>query len=117
MDKRSIAGICALISAVFFGFILGHYFVLPSNFSFAKIAMSVANKHEYSENFNCVNFSEALVRELEDAGYQAKIVYGKWSNGEAEDYHAWVIVEVPIESTTGEIITPAEYEKAYKVIG
>ena len=119
MEERIIDCIFLFLvgfSSMGIGFILGQKVFLPSNLEFVKIAGLVAENYTYTDDFNCINFSKALVRELQNAGYEARVVYGTWSNGKTKDYHAWVIVEIPIESTIGEIITPAEYEKAYKVI-
>ena len=96
---------------------------------YERIAREVAEKHDYNkETFNCKDFSEELVRELKAAGYHARIEISEdarigrclfnprwWKEEFGEDLfcHAWVVLEIPIEATTGKIIEPEKYEEEY----
>ena len=102
-----------------------------NGFKFLKIADLVAKNHTWTyinesnpDNYVCVNFSRDLVKELEHNNWTAKTVRGYWydnitnvsaKNCSQSNYerfncsHMWVIVSVPVEATTGEIITPEEY--------
>lgn len=91
---------------------------------FEHLAQDVANSHDWAYNkYMCVQFSRDLVKELNLNGYNARSVTGfRYENGNncSEDnykqfncLHTWVVVEVPVEATTGSIIPAAEY-KYYK---
>ncbi|MFH1236900.1 MAG: transglutaminase domain-containing protein [Candidatus Aenigmatarchaeota archaeon] len=73
---------------------------------FEMSAWEVARSGVYDEDgFNCLDFSGLLVEKLENMGYNARIAHGYY-NGEP---HAWVVAEIPIESTSGRLITPQQY--------
>lgn len=87
---------------------------------FQQIAEDVANSHEYSDDYNCVDFTRDLVKALKEAGYEAEKVvgYARWCdpNKNSNDcLHAWTKVTVYIESTTGKVLTPEEYEENYNI--
>lgn len=74
------------------------------------IASDVSSAHKYnSKTYNCVNFSNDLIKALEDAGYMAWRIEGYYG----VTGHAWVMMGLPIEATTGEVISPEEYKKYY----
>ena len=86
---------------------------------FQRIAQEVAAAYEYDiNNFNCMDFSAELVQKLTEAGYTARIEYSEDSKSGRclfnpewfkEEFgidlfcHAWVVVEIPIEATTGKL--------------
>ena len=93
--------------------------IINSKPLFQRIAEGVANEHEYSSDYNCVDFTKELVKRLEEAGYETDEVegYALWcgSNGNFHEcQHAWTKVTVYIESTTGEILSPDKYKEMYK---
>lgn len=75
------------------------------NKPFELVAFEIANSYNYSENFDCDDFSKVLYERLEKIGYKARIVHGTYKG----EPHTWVVVEIPIEATNGNIITPKEY--------
>jgi len=101
----------------------------PSVPEYERIAREVAGRHVYDkENFNCGDFSEELIQELQAAGYMARIETSEDSKsgrclfnpewfkeefGKELFCHAWVIIEIPIEATTGEIISMEKYLEEY----
>ena len=117
------------------GILLSPY-ILQQNVEpkFLEIAKEVAHSHAYDKDkFNCVDFSNALAERLREEGYNAKVVegwvfnskyceiresdellnkteavlfYQSLANTSCASAHAWVVVEVPIEATTGEPINP-----------
>lgn len=73
---------------------------------FESAALDIALKNSYSEKgFNCVYYSEILTSKLEGMGYKARIVNGLYKG----EPHSWVVMEVPIEATSGNLITPQYY--------
>jgi hypothetical protein len=73
---------------------------------FELVAWEIANSHDYVEGqFSCNDFSQLLAKKLESIGYASKIVEGEY-RGEP---HVWVVVEIPIEATNGNLITPEQY--------
>ncbi len=73
---------------------------------FEVVAWDVAKAHDYSENeFNCEDFSASLAERLGGLGYSARLVHGYYKG----EPHTWVVAEIPIESTSGNIITPQQY--------
>ena len=73
---------------------------------FERTALEVAKSNTYSEgHFNCFDFSSRLVSRLEGIGYGARIVNGYYKG----EPHAWVVAEIPIEATSGNLITPQSY--------
>lgn len=73
---------------------------------FELAAWDVARSNVYLEDdFNCVDFSNLLVNRLNGMGYKTRIAHGFY-NGEP---HAWVVAEIPIEATSGRLITPQQY--------
>ncbi len=89
---------------------------------FVKIAEHLADERIYNEeHYNCVNFSKELVRRLENQGYNAEYCVGDalWCNvSEEEDgscRHAWSKIELFMESVSGELLSPEEFGKNYKI--
>lgn len=73
---------------------------------FEVVAWDVAGSHEYSEDeFNCEDFSASLAEKLAALGYGARLVHGYYKG----EPHTWVVAEIPIESTSGNIITSQQY--------
>lgn len=73
---------------------------------FENAALEIAKKNSYSENgFNCVYYSEILSSKLESMGYKARVVNGYYKG----EPHTWVVVEIPVEATSGNLITPEHY--------
>ena len=107
-----------------------NYTKICGNKTLEEIAVAVANNHTYSNNYarqyNCWDFSSDLKQELIKAGYDAYDVAVLYDSTCSKDFrlsnalsHAWVIVKIngtsiPIEATTGEIISPEKYSDCYK---
>jgi hypothetical protein len=72
---------------------------------FEAAAWEVARSREYSEAYDCDQFSEALYQKLKDIGYMSRIVQGTYKG----EQHTWVVIEIPIEATSGNLITPQQY--------
>lgn len=101
-------------------------FKLRLQLGFIDIAEQVASEHEWTYNqYMCGDFSNDLVKELRRMGWSAYREFGyHYSNGDGTcpefDYdhwrckHYWVIVKVPIEATSGRIISPEEYAREYR---
>jgi hypothetical protein len=82
------------------------------SYSFQIIADNLANERSYKLNgYNCVNYSNELVRRLDQAGYDAMTIDGQlyYENGSFKGFHRWVELKVIIEATTGEIIPIEDY--------
>ena len=78
--------------------------------SFMEIAEEIAGATEYEADvYDCTEFSEDLVKALEDEGWVAETRWG-YVNDSA---HQWSVVEVPIEATSGQVINPYYYNKLY----
>ena len=83
--------------------------------AFIEIAKNNAEEIEYNKDFyNCVDYSLELKRRLLDKGFNAKLAYGTL-NKNKNNKHIWVILEVPIEATTGKILSPMEYNYNYEL--
>ena len=92
---------------------------------FVNIARTIASEHEWVyHQYMCGDFSNDLVSALRDQGWSAKRVLGyHYENGDGtcsqsnfdrfECKHYWVIIQVPIEATIGEIIDPQIYAREY----
>ena len=65
---------------------------------FTQTVAQIGNKTYDLNNYNCVDFSQDLVKELEEIGIKSNIAVSE------ERQHAWVVVW--IEATTGEFIRP-----------
>jgi len=72
-----------------------------------KIAKDIASQPYECKDF-CWEKSTRLYNELKD-DYNVKIVYGRLNNRS----HAWVEVTIPIEVTTGNIISHDSYNEKY----
>lgn len=59
---------------------------------------------EYSENYNCVQFSQDAVKMLAEKNIKAVEITGKSEKG----YHRWIAIE--IEPILNEILKPNKYE-------
>lgn len=68
--------------------------------TFEQAIQRVENRTYSLENYNCVDFSKDLVRELERIGIKSSIAINKGRT------HAWVVVWV--EATTGGFTLPSE---------
>jgi hypothetical protein len=73
---------------------------------FETAAWSIARSHEYSDQFNCENFSSILNSKIAEMGYSSRIARGSYKG----EPHTWVVLEIPIESTSGNLITPEQYK-------
>ena len=98
---------------------------------FQTIAIANAEAHNYSlgntsENvtdgvYNCQNFSKALVYDYQEHGYHAEYCTGdalyclQWEKENGNCRHAWVKVELYVESVTGKILNSTEYRRNYVV--
>jgi len=93
---------------------------------FEGIAQKVSSSHSYDKFlFNCQHFSNELVQKLKEAGFQARVSTGYVK----DDYctydnfvnfnclHNWVTVSIPIEATTGRIISNEEFSRYYGEMG
>jgi len=84
----------------------------------------IENNNEYSECwtngtyqngcYNCENFTTDGLLLLKNAGYKTNQLYGKKFNGTDWKGHTWGEVTIPIEFTTGEIISMEELNRNYK---
>ena len=73
---------------------------------FELTAWEVARAYTYSEDaFNCADFSEALAGRLKELGYKARVAHGYYKG----EPHEWVVAEIPIEATSGNLIMPQYY--------
>lgn len=90
-----------------------------------EIAEENANAHEWEYKvYDCTQFSTDLIKKLKEFGWNARMETGFWfdsgNNCSQSNYkrfkcrHDWVILEVPIEATTGKIIDPEIYKEQYK---
>lgn len=99
---------------------------IQSLFPFMQIAKNNANAHKWEYGvYDCTDFSRDLILNLQKEGYNAYMKTGFWydlgnnscslSNYEKfRCLHNWVIVEVPIEATTGGIIPLEIYRRDYQ---
>jgi hypothetical protein len=81
-----------------------------------QIAQEIVSDYEYNNTFRCYQFSKELQKRLKDIGYQSRIVLGyHYDSPEKEngEYHAWLEVLMPIESTSGFAVTMENYHKYY----
>lgn len=77
-----------------------------SHLDFENVASDIAKKNSYSEDgFNCVYYSELLTDKLKNMGYNARVVSGLYKG----QPHSWVVMELPIEATNGNLIAPQYY--------
>lgn len=76
----------------------------PHN-AFEIAAWEVARSRNYSEAYDCDQFSEALQQKLEEIGYSSRVVEGTYKG----EPHTWIVIEIPIEATSGNLITPQQY--------
>jgi len=95
---------------------------LESNLGYLPIAENVSNSHSYDPFlFNCESFSNELVQRLRESGYDASISLGYLKNEYCtyENFvnfkcrHEWVTVRIPIEATTGKIISSQDFLNYY----
>lgn len=95
---------------------------LESKLGYLPIAENVSSSHTYNPFlFNCQSFSNELVQKLREAGYDASISLGYLKN-EYCTYdnfvnfkcrHEWVTIRIPIEATTGKIISNEDFLNYY----
>lgn len=136
MDKTDLILVAILEASVFvLGFLINHtlyYFPAIQSFNscqkklfvyydkikessdkqpFEMIAEDLSREHNYTDGYKCAAFSKELQHRLEDAGYTAYYVVGKYNS--TNNNHAWVVVEVPIEAVSGKILHPDTYKEMY----
>ena len=100
------------------------YIEVDRKYIFEQMAEQLAEQNYDMFEYNCMNYSNDLVKLLRIYGYSAKVVKGivdcdsgyfdKTSCEYYEGRHVWVIVEIPIEATTGKVIEPDVYNNYYK---
>ncbi len=77
------------------------------------IAKNVSESHNYtlrgSNRFNCADFTRELVDRLRAYNYSAFSVCGLYGST-PKSYHAWTIIELPIESISGQVLEPDIYK-------
>lgn len=110
--------------------------VIEDNLTKALFIAEEVAKYDYSRTlpviFDCTQFSELLVSELKEAGFEAQCIYGikikRWTKGDSSFVqrlpHTWTRVEIDnktyhIESIDAWLILDEEYKNNYeeKVIG
>lgn len=80
------------------------------------IAENNAKEHNYEFGvYDCEQFSKQLIQRLNDAGYKTEYCVGNANLKGAMEKHAWVKTSVFIEATTGEIISPLDFNKNYQI--
>jgi len=85
-----------------------------SKYTFEKIALHLADEHNYSKpDYMCGQFSQELKHRLQNAWYTACYIEGDHANSNKTN-HAWVLVEIPIEATSGKVIDPKKYIEKYE---
>ena len=105
--------------------------IYTDNFQYAikevsQIALDVADSHTYSKTYpkiyDCTDFSKELIKQLNKSGYQSKCLFGYYKG---KGLHTWVLVNInydglfiqlPIESTSGELIGYDDYILNYRKI-
>jgi len=99
---------------------LGETELITPNTSFMEVAYENAKNHTFeADGYNCWDYSTDLVKELRKNGYIAEIVMGTincskecgWED--CTGAHAWVELMLPIEATSGRIITADLYDMCY----
>lgn len=80
-----------------------------------QIAWSNSVEQSYLFNaYDCEQYSQELVRRLQNVGYAAEYCTGNADLGQGQVLHAWVRVpSIYIEATTGQVIEPVVYAKNY----
>jgi hypothetical protein len=95
---------------------------MQSKLLFESIALNVSQSYTYDRYlFNCQHFSNELVQRLRQAGYNARISTGyvKDIYCTYDDFiyngclHNWVTVSIPIEATSGKIISNHDFLNYY----
>ena len=81
------------------------------------IAENLANEMNYMKDYNCVDFSQELVRRYNNAGYKASYCEGyinyRYCNA-TNCRHAFVKLDNQyIEATTGKFISPQDFTEKY----
>jgi hypothetical protein len=126
MDKIELVCIVIIAGCMFgLGWITNSSKVQCTIPQFQQIATDFAKQHTYSSAYDCVNFSDDLVKVYQTNGYDAKVVSGWLSSGSyckvnnssikgipndsilntsCAGAHSWVEVTVPIDAITGEIV-------------
>jgi len=92
--------------------------------SFMDIVQSNAD-HEYIlDEYDCTQFSDKLVKELNRKGWEAEKIMGYYyddgkdgcgDNEINKCMHEWVVLEVPIEAVHGYVIEPDVYDTYYSL--
>src|SRR3989304_1931859 len=77
------------------------------------IAENNAKEHNYEFGvYDCEEFSKQLIQRLNDAGYETEYCVGNANLKGTMEKHAFVKVkEIFIEATTGEILSPSDFDK------
>lgn len=90
-------------------------------YSFYQIIYDVSHNRTFDEvKYNCWDFSTDMVKALQNAGYNAKIVLGganctceEWNKTTCTGSHAWVELDLMVEATNGQILSPESYNRCY----
>jgi hypothetical protein len=80
------------------------------DYDFEKIVKDFALSHNYSDNYNCVQYSRDLSDLLSSKGYYAYPVVGTYNNVG----HEWVRLCLNIEPITGNICEKDSYCPSYR---
>jgi len=118
MGKKNIIAFTLLLVIIVMSMYIGYTYKYVKHITkgdYKVLSRNLANELEYDwDNFNCVQFSEELVRRLELIGKNAEIV-----DGYTKYPHVWVKCHdcddklVYIESTSGKVIGEEEYKNDY----
>lgn len=96
---------CKII--IFIILLLFPYYISPSDTNYETLKvynkwykveniLQEISKKEYSENYNCVDFSKEAIKELEKNNIQAVEIVGKVNNQD----HSWIAIEIEPQSNT-----------------
>jgi len=92
-----------------------------SNDVFDSVLRSNVDEHQYSEDYDCTEFSKELERRLEEIGWRANWIQTKVDcesgildfdscNKYGGRHDIVVVYEVYVEATSGKVISPQDYE-------
>jgi hypothetical protein len=79
------------------------------DYEFINMAKEVAAAHNYSQNYDCANYTIDMVNLMHKNNYEAHFIYGDAFNLTDDKTHAFTKICLYIESTTGEILTPKRF--------
>lgn len=91
-------------------------------YDFEILSEEIANHTYIPDVYDCNQFASDLTMALRKKGYKARAVEGYYLDCNATDdphgcRHAWVELCVNIESLSGEILEPYEYNRSYHTGG